>query len=189
MFGSYIKTTGMILLDTFQVKKASVEKQNTSLEQFELLDHLSQLLRSGAQKYDPGDFEEALADFDAAYKIEPNNEYTLQMRGALKNKLKDFENALQDLDRANEVDDNNCFIKFQRGEVKRSLRDFEGALVDLNEANALAPADQGTILAQRGVVKMELGHFVEALKDLNRAHQLNPNDFSYCNREELPCSS
>jgi tetratricopeptide (TPR) repeat protein len=55
------------------------------------------------------DYQGALKDLDKADFLEPNNAFTLQSRGNVKQKLKDYQGALEDLDKANVLKPNDAF--------------------------------------------------------------------------------
>jgi hypothetical protein len=68
-----------------------------------------------------------LKDLDKVNFLEPNNAFTLQSHGDVKNMLKDFELTLQDLNKADFLKPNNAFIL-------RSPRDVKKILKNLNKA-------------------------------------------------------
>jgi tetratricopeptide (TPR) repeat protein len=54
------------------------------------------------------DYEGALEYFDQANVLVPNDPYTLQVRGNVKEMLGDYEGALEDLDEANILEPNDA---------------------------------------------------------------------------------
>ncbi len=65
---------------------------------------------------------------DKADVLEPNDAFTLKLRGDVKRKLDDYQGALEDLDKADVLEPNDAFTLNVRGAVKRKLDDYQGAL-------------------------------------------------------------
>jgi tetratricopeptide (TPR) repeat protein len=121
------------------------------------------------------DDQGALEDLDKADVLEPNNAFTLRIRGDVKRVLEDNQGALEDLDKADVLEPNNAFTLRHRGEVKGVLKNYQGALEDLDKANVLEPNNAST-LRLRGDVKRMLEDYQGALEDLDKADVLEPNN-------------
>ncbi len=121
------------------------------------------------------DYQGALEDLDKADVLEPNNAFTLRIRGDAKRMLHDYQRALEDLDKANVLEPNNAFTLTIRGDVKMKLNDYQGALKDLDKADVLEPNNAFT-LTIRGDVKILLNDYQGALEDLNKVNVLEPNN-------------
>jgi tetratricopeptide (TPR) repeat protein len=84
--------------------------------------------------------------------IEPNNAFTLKIRGDVKRILRKYQGALEDLDKADVLEPNNAFTLRTRGTVKTMLDDYQGTLEDLDKADVIEPNNAFT-LRTRGTVK------------------------------------
>jgi tetratricopeptide (TPR) repeat protein len=71
------------------------------------------------------DYVKALKDLDKVHVLEPNNAFTLRIRGDVKRNLEDYVGALEDLDKADVLDPNNVFTLTIRGDVKRMSKNFK----------------------------------------------------------------
>jgi Flp pilus assembly protein TadD len=121
------------------------------------------------------DYQGALEDLDKADVLEPNNAFTLRIRGDLKYMLHDYQGALQDLNKADVLEPNNAFTLRTHGNVKYMLDDYQGALEDLDKADVLEPNNAFT-LRSRGNVKYRLDDYQGSLEDLDKADVLEPNN-------------
>jgi serine/threonine protein kinase len=116
-----------------------------------------------------------LEDLDKAHVLDPNNAFTLTIRGDVKKALKDYLGALEDQNKAHVLDPNNALILTSRGEVKKVLGNYQGALEDLDKAHAFHPNNAFSLVI-RGDVKKELKDYQGALEDLDKAHAFDPNN-------------
>jgi tetratricopeptide (TPR) repeat protein len=109
---------------------------------------------SGNQKYEAGDFQGALADYNQTIALNPNYTYAYNNRGALKEeKLNDLQGALADYNRAITLDPNFTDAYYNRGTLKHfKLNDIPGALADYNRSIAIDP-NFAKAYGARGVLK------------------------------------
>jgi tetratricopeptide (TPR) repeat protein len=116
---------------------------------------------SAAQKYQQGDYQGALADYNRAIKINPKNANAYYNRGLLKaTKLQDPQGALADYNSAIQLKPSYDVVYNNRGNLKvDKLKDFQGALADYNRAIKLKPRNADAYY-NRGVLKYT------SLKDL-----------------------
>lgn len=140
----------------------------------DVIHKVSLLKENGIAKFNNNDFGGALADFNAANKIEPQCVSVLKYRAAIKRALGQYHEAMEDLNLANGIEPNNLFILATRGTVKKELKYYEGALKDLDRANEIDDKN-AFVKTQRGVVKRNLRDFEGALVDFNEANALQPN--------------
>jgi tetratricopeptide (TPR) repeat protein len=56
------------------------------------------------------DYQGALEDLGKVDILEPNNAFTLNLNGNVKNMLEDYHGALEDLDKVDVLEPNNAFI-------------------------------------------------------------------------------
>ena len=112
---------------------------------------------SAAQKYQQGDYQGALADYNRAIKINRRSANAYYNRGLLKTtKLQDDRGALADYDRAIQLKPNYDAAYNNRGNLKaEKLQDYPGALADYNRAIQLKPSNINAYY-NRGVLKYTL---------------------------------
>jgi len=90
---------------------------------------------SGNQKFQNGDFEGALKDYNKAIELNPNYFKAYNNRGILKaSELKKDEEALKDFNKAIEINPDYADAYLGRGTSKYNLKDTKGACEDWNKA-------------------------------------------------------
>jgi tetratricopeptide (TPR) repeat protein len=137
----------------------------------------------GLASYAKGDFDQAIADFDQAILLDPNNARAYNNRGNSWDDKGDHERALADYDEAIGIDPNNAAEFFynraitwwRKGALDRAIPDFDQA-VRSSFANA-------NFYSDRGLVWFDKGQYDRAIADFDRAIKLEPNFAdSYYNR-------
>jgi tetratricopeptide (TPR) repeat protein len=140
---------------------------------------------AGNDKYDNGNYQGALADYNQAIALDPKNSLAYYNRGTLKYiKLDDPLEALIDFNQAISLDPKNSLAYTSRGYLgNKYLENVQGALADYNQAIALDPK-YSLAYYNRGLLKYEeLNDVQGALADLNQAIALNPKySLAYYNR-------
>ena len=86
-----------------------------------------------------GDFEKAIADFDRAVQLDPNQAEVYNYRGVVKARKGDIEGAIADFDRAVQLNPKYPHAYLNRGIVRQTKNDFRGALSDFNRYSELGP--------------------------------------------------
>jgi tetratricopeptide (TPR) repeat protein len=99
-----------------------------------------------------GNFDRAIADYEAAFKLDPGSTKIRALRGWALVKKGDYERALGDLNEALQTDPKNVDALTSRATIWRVRRDHPKALADLDEALRLDPAS-ATAFAQRAWVR------------------------------------
>jgi tetratricopeptide (TPR) repeat protein len=141
-----------------------------------------QYYNNGIDKYDLKDYVGAIADFNKAIEINPNDTLAYYSRGASKYNLQDYRGAVTDLNKAIELNPYDQDSYCTRGSCKDKLKDHTGAIADFNKAISLNPND-ALPYYNRGVSKNKLQDYRGAIEDYNKAIGLNPNDAdAYYNR-------
>jgi tetratricopeptide (TPR) repeat protein len=117
-------------------QNASPKAQNTSPK-------AEEYNRLAKNKYEKGDYQGALDDYNHAIQLDPNYARAYANRGGLKILVfKDYQGALVDLNRAIQVDPNSAQAYISRGGLKTlTFQDYRGALADLNRAIQIDPND------------------------------------------------
>lgn len=129
-----------------------------------------------------GQYAQALADYEQALALDPNNALTYTNRGNTYEALGQYEAALTDFNRTLVLDPNYANAYVNRGNAYASLEQYGDALADFTRALALNPND-ALAYANRGAAYERLGQYAEALADYERTLALDPNDATtYYNR-------
>ena len=121
-----------------------------------------------SQNHNQGGAPDAVADYDRAIALNPNDAEAYRWRGLHKMEDdEDYDGALADFDRAIALnpDDvvNYCFRAIARTETG----DYDAAIADCDRALAINPRDVGTYY-YRGKAKYGLGDFEGAAADYDR---------------------
>ena len=136
----------------------------------------------GVISYQRGDYAAAIAQIDAALKINAGISDAHFNRGNVLKKLGRLDEALASYDAAAALKPDDPLILNSRGTVLRELNRFADALVDLNAVIALRP-DFSEAFNNRGNVFQDMERYDEALADYAKAIALKPdNADAFCNR-------
>jgi tetratricopeptide (TPR) repeat protein len=144
-------------------------------------------LLSGNDKFDRGNYQGALADYNQAIQLNPKYAEAYNNRGNLRTRLRDARGALADYNRAISLRPNSNLAYLNRGVLKDSqLNDYKGALADYDKCLSFDPQDY-LVYNNRGLIKDEKLNDVQgALADYNQAITLNPRSaLAYNNRGNL----
>ena len=132
----------------------------------------------GNNKWDLGDKQGAIADYNQAIQIKPDFAYAYNNRGLAKYKLGDDQGAIADYNQAISIkpDHANTYMGpyMGRGVAKYNLGDKQGALTDFNQAIQIKP-DYADNYYFRGLAKYNLGDKQGAIADCNQAIQIDPD--------------
>jgi len=122
----------------------------------------------GNSYFDLGLFERAIADYDVALELNPNDTVTLSNRGAALTDLGRLEAAIADFDKAVALDPVNFVALSNRCWAKALQSQYGAALEDCDAALALDPFDP-VALSSRAYVNLRQGNLDEALSDADLA--------------------
>jgi len=120
-------------------------------------------------------YEKALADFDRAIQLDPNDATIYTNRGVIYHKLQHYTDALADQSRAIEIDSNYARAYTNRGNAHYRLEQYDEALTDYDRAIQLDP-NYALAYMSRGLLYKSLHSYneEEALADFNKAIELDP---------------
>ena len=127
----------------------------------------------GRGKYDKGDIDGALNDFNIAIKLKPNVSDWYFVRGIAKNDKGDIEGAFNDFNSAIKLNSKDPEYFFNRGNEHYYSKNYESAIKDYNYAIILKP-NYAEAFSNRGGCFGVINLFEESLKDYNQAISLNP---------------
>ena len=150
----------------------------TFLEEEDLLEGAHEAaahVSSGIEKQKTGDYDGAIADFDHAIEIDPQNVGAFVNRAICKQAKDDHLGAIADWDRALELkpDDGGWYVN--RGIVKETIADYDGALADYNRAVEAEPDYEVAYIA-RAYIKANQGDYEGAIADYDRVIELWPDN-------------
>jgi tetratricopeptide (TPR) repeat protein len=128
------------------------------------------------------DLRRAIAAFDRALALVPDNAETLILRGNAYTSVGEHGRALADLDRAAALDPDNPRAFMVRGLVNARLGDMPRAFADYNRALSVDPKYVDALVNRAAIYSMQ-GSSEKALADLDQAVALQPNHaLAYYNR-------
>ncbi|MDE2937698.1 MAG: tetratricopeptide repeat protein [Chloroflexota bacterium] len=130
---------------------------------------------SGIAKQKNGDYDGAIADFDCAIAIDPDNVEAVVNRAVCKQDKDDHIGAIADWDRALELkpDDGGWYVN--RGMVKEIIGDIDGAIADFSRAAELEPDYEVAYIA-RAYNRNKQGDYEGAIADYDRVIELWPDN-------------
>jgi tetratricopeptide (TPR) repeat protein len=121
------------------------------------------------------DDERAIADFNEAIRLDPNNAVVFVLRGMSRREMGDDMNAMMDFDEAIRLDPKYGVAFHVRGMARRSLGNLENAIADFSEAIRLDPKEADSIVS-RGMALFEIGDHDRAIADFSEAIRRDPNN-------------
>ena len=113
---------------------------------------------------------QAIKDYNAALKLNPDLVEIYSKRGMLKACIEDIQGAYRDFDKMIQINPEHIFAYSNRGSAKASLGDYQGALDDINKAIEINPEyiftyiNLGAVKMQIAENKMDEGNSAEALR-------------------------
>jgi tetratricopeptide (TPR) repeat protein len=129
---------------------------------------VAEFIKSGIQKENLEDFKGALADYNQAIFLDPQNTEALYYRGFVKTRMQDFANAMTDFDLAIAIDTESVELYYSRGNTNFELKNFTMAIEDYSKAIVLDSTDK-ELYYNRAIAKYNLGERESACKDLQTA--------------------
>ena len=106
--------------------------------------------RFGTYKLDACDYDSAIANYDRAIALDPDDADAYHNRGIAKDAQGDYAAAIADFDRAIALEPDGADVYHNRGVAKAEQGDYAGAIADYDRVIALDP-DNVAVLEDRAV--------------------------------------
>jgi tetratricopeptide (TPR) repeat protein len=131
----------------------------------------------GGAKANKEDHQGAIAAYNKALQIDPNNPDAYQRRGNSHVQLKNWQAGLADFNQVLRLNPKNAFAYAYRSYIRLYLGDFQEAFNDSDKSIKIEPNSPTTTAISygaRGVANLALGKKQEAIGDINQASKLSP---------------
>jgi tetratricopeptide (TPR) repeat protein len=139
-------------------------------------------IRKGDAFFDSRDWDQAIAEYGEAIKINPNLADAYNNRGMAHDKKSQYDQAISDYGQAIRIDANFADAYFNRGISYRNKGDLDRAISDYSRAIDLNP-NFAEAYNNRGIAYRNKNDFDRAISDYGNAIRLDPNYASaYNNR-------
>jgi tetratricopeptide (TPR) repeat protein len=131
----------------------------------------------GLARRQQGDLPGAIADYDRAIELEPDDATAYTNRGLARYDQKDLPGAIADYDRAIELNPDDATAYTNRGNARRQQGDLPGAIADYDRAIELKP-EYATAYTNRGLARRLKGDASGAVSDAETVRKLEPDNVS-----------
>ncbi|MCC5608565.1 tetratricopeptide repeat protein [Nostoc sp. CHAB 5834] len=131
------------------------------------------LYQEGVNKYETGNYEGAVEDFNQAIELDPKNALAYNKRGDAYYRLGDYEQAQADSSQAISLNPQDANAYFDRGFALSELGKYKEAIADYTQAIKLNSQDTYAYYG-RGLARTQLKDNKGAIGDFNKAIALKP---------------
>lgn len=128
----------------------------------------------GTAYYFLGNYPSAIAEYDRAIDVNPDDASALYMRGTAYHLSKEFAKAIADLNRAISIEPKNASFLSMRGLAYYGLKNFEMAEEDFGRSIEVMP-EYVLYYYRRAKARAERGKYDATLEDLNQAIAIEPD--------------
>ncbi|MFL6504906.1 MAG: tetratricopeptide repeat protein [Candidatus Udaeobacter sp.] len=132
------------------------------------------LVNRGIEKAKNNDVDGAIADFNRAAELNPQDDAPYYNRAQARQLKNDKAGAIADYTKAIELGSTNPAAYNNRGNARAENKDRDGAIADYTRAIELKP-DYARAYYNRAMLKKEKGDAAGADADFKRAQKLNPD--------------
>ncbi len=126
-------------------------------------------------RYDLGDRQGAIADYDEVLRINPSDDVAYNNRGLVRYDLGDKRGAITDFELAIQGNPGNFVAYCNRGVLRAELGDRVGAIEDYTTALHINP-DYATAYLYRGQAQSKTDNKVAAIQDYSQVLRLHPEN-------------
>jgi tetratricopeptide (TPR) repeat protein len=130
--------------------------------------------------------QEAMADFNYAIRLRPDQADAYYNRSIIKGRIGDYQGEVEDINKVLTLrpEDDNAYNS--RGIAKSMLGDWNGAIVDYTKSIALNKTNANAYY-NRAIILFESKKYLDALNDFNKSISLAPDAESYNRRANVKC--
>lgn len=132
-------------------------------------------LKQGITLHNQGDYQGAIAAYNQAIEVEPNNANAYISRGNTRRKLGDYQKAIADYDWSIQINPYRANTFYNRGIVRAESGDYQGAITDFDRAIEIK-SNYASAYVNRGMIRYELEDFQGAIADYNRAIDIDDKE-------------
>jgi tetratricopeptide (TPR) repeat protein len=132
-----------------------------------------QLYQEGVNKYDAGNYEGAVEDFNQVIELDPQNALAYNRRGDAYYRLGDYEQAKADSSQAILLNPQDANAYYDRGFAFYELGKYKEAIADYNQAIKLN-SENAYAYYGRGLARAEVKDNKGAIGDFSKAIALKP---------------
>jgi tetratricopeptide (TPR) repeat protein len=132
-------------------------------------------MRRGAASAARGDLQQAIANFNAAIRLNPNDAESYYRRGKAKMQTHQYPEARADFDQALKLQPDNATWLNTRGVLRVLTKDDQGAAVDFDAAGRLTPDTENLDLGIAAFLE-DFGQLEAAIIRVGRWIEAHPNN-------------
>jgi len=132
-------------------------------------------LKIGLARYEKGELQEAIVEYNAAIEINPQFTKAYNARGLARERTGDYDSAIADYTQAIKIDPNYVVAYSNRGLARAGKGDHDGAVADFNKAIEVNPQSAYAYYVRGHARKVYYDHLDEAIADFNKAIEINPS--------------
>ena len=133
-------------------------------------------MTGASAKHHLGRYAEAIADYNVALQLDPQNTLYLVNRGLAKSDLGHYAEAIADYNATLQLDPHHIQALINRGLAKFDLGHYAEGHCRLQRRPATRPSPYPGLEINRGAAKAHLGFEAEALADYNAALHQDPHN-------------
>jgi tetratricopeptide (TPR) repeat protein len=121
------------------------------------------------------DFDNAIAEYNEAIRLDPRYADAYYARGYVWNEKKQLDKAISDFSEAIRLNPRGSDAYYARAYARNEQKQFDMAIADYNQAVRLEPNSFG-LYVNRAMVWAAKNENLKAIADYNEAIRINPND-------------
>lgn len=136
----------------------------------------------GIAHYNKREFDQAIADYDEALRLDPSYAHAYSTRGNAYRRKGENDRGIADYDEALRLNPDFSVAYYNRGNAYRDKSDYHRAIESYDEAIRLDPAF-AVAFVNRGLAHQGAGQYELAIADYDQGLRLDPRDLrAYTNR-------
>jgi len=165
----------------FEAVKPEQGRRQVSVEERKKKE-VNAFLQKGVAFYDQKNYEEAIAAFDQAIRLDPNDNFAFNIKGLALYELGRNEEAIAAFDQAIRLDPNNSAAYNNKGASLDELGRGEEAIAAYDQAIWIDP-NISVVYNNEGDALYELKRYEEAIAAFDQAIRIDPNDITAYNKK------